>query len=152
MARIRRGVQSSLLWRLLRWRFCGARWLQGMLGWRFRCLTPRHRHVLTCLWSNYYVYGWVDGTPHFPRPMVVCASQFIQWNFLKIITCIWENARKKEKEKETYNSRDSLVVTHPTTSQPACGLSTAERTGSPVFHTLWSHVLGFELKFYMDCY
>ncbi|KKA20051.1 Uncharacterized protein T310_5929, partial [Rasamsonia emersonii CBS 393.64] len=36
---------------------------------------------------------------------------------------------------------DSLVVTHPTTNQPACGLSTAERTGSPVFHTLWSTVL-----------
>ncbi|KAJ5545177.1 hypothetical protein N7461_007481 [Penicillium sp. DV-2018c] len=36
---------------------------------------------------------------------------------------------------------DSLVVTHPTTNSPACGLSTAERTGSPVFHTLWSYVL-----------
>ncbi|PYI08863.1 hypothetical protein BO78DRAFT_468121 [Aspergillus sclerotiicarbonarius CBS 121057] len=34
--------------------------------------------------------------------------------------------------------RDSLVVTHPTTNLPACGLSTAERTGSPVLHTLWS--------------
>jgi pimeloyl-ACP methyl ester carboxylesterase len=34
------------------------------------------------------------------------------------------------------------VVTHPTTNRPACGLSTAERTGSPVFHTLWSYVLG----------
>jgi hypothetical protein len=33
------------------------------------------------------------------------------------------------------------VVTHPTTNSPACGLSTAERTGSPVFHTLWSYVL-----------
>ncbi|KAJ5779127.1 hypothetical protein N7457_006847, partial [Penicillium paradoxum] len=33
---------------------------------------------------------------------------------------------------------DSLVVTHPTTNSPACGLSTAERTGSPIFHTLWS--------------
>ena len=43
---------------------------------------------------------------------------------------------------KTYNSRDSLVVTHPTTNRPACGLSTAERTGSPVFHTLWSYVLG----------
>ena len=45
--------------------------------------------------------------------------------------------------KKTYNSRDSLVVTHPTTNRPACGLSTAERTGSPVFHTLWSYVLVF---------
>ncbi|KAJ5773059.1 hypothetical protein N7457_007955, partial [Penicillium paradoxum] len=47
---------------------------------------------------------------------------------------------QKEKTK-TYNSEDSLVVTHPTTNSPACGLSTAERTGSPVFHTLWSYVM-----------
>ena len=33
------------------------------------------------------------------------------------------------------------MVTHPTTNLPACGLSTAERTGSPVLHTLWSYVL-----------
>ena len=54
-------------------------------------------------------------------------------------------AREAKKQKNwwsyTYNSWDSLVVTHPTTNQPACGLSTAERTGSPVFHTLWSYVL-----------
>ncbi|KAJ5591027.1 hypothetical protein N7450_004999 [Penicillium hetheringtonii] len=37
--------------------------------------------------------------------------------------------------------RDSHVVTHHTTNLPACGLSTAERTGSPVLHTLWSYVL-----------
>jgi hypothetical protein len=30
------------------------------------------------------------------------------------------------------------VVTHPTTNLPARGLSTAERTGSPGFHVLWS--------------
>ncbi|CAP86397.1 Pc20g10680 [Penicillium rubens Wisconsin 54-1255] len=41
---------------------------------------------------------------------------------------------------------DSLVVTHPTTNSPACGLSTAERTGSPIFHTLWSYVSGFVFK------
>ena len=46
-----------------------------------------------------------------------------------------------KKRIKTYNSRDSLVVTHPTTNRPACGLSTAERTGSPVFHTLWSYVM-----------
>jgi hypothetical protein len=39
---------------------------------------------------------------------------------------------------KTINSRYSLVVTHPTTNLPAHGLSTAERTGSPVFHVLWS--------------
>ncbi|KAI2986400.1 hypothetical protein CBS147344_5560 [Aspergillus niger] len=43
-----------------------------------------------------------------------------------------------KKKQNTYNRKDSLVVTHPTTNLPACGLSTAERTGSPIFHTLWS--------------
>ena len=45
---------------------------------------------------------------------------------------------KRTKMKKTINSRYSLVVTHPTTNLPAHGLSTAERTGSPVFHVLWS--------------
>ena len=48
--------------------------------------------------------------------------------------------KKERNDIKTYNSRDSLVVTHPTTNRPACGLSTAERTGSPVLHTLWSYV------------
>ncbi|KOS36502.1 hypothetical protein ACN38_g12754 [Penicillium nordicum] len=48
-----------------------------------------------------------------------------------------------ESKAKTYNSEDSLVVTHPTTNSPACGLSTAERTGSPVFHTLWSYVQSY---------
>lgn len=29
----------------------------------------------------------------------------------------------KEQKQKTYNSWDSLVVTHPATNQPACGLS-----------------------------
>ncbi|KAJ5171283.1 uncharacterized protein N7500_004066 [Penicillium coprophilum] len=53
---------------------------------------------------------------------------------------------KFKKKRKTYNSEDSLVVTHPTTNSPACGLSTAERTGSPVFHTLWSYVLAVRLN------
>ncbi|KAJ6184933.1 hypothetical protein N7519_006234 [Penicillium mononematosum] len=43
-------------------------------------------------------------------------------------------------------NEDSLVVTHPTTNSPACGLSTAERTGSPIFHTLWSYVIEYVWK------
>ncbi|KUM55387.1 hypothetical protein ACN42_g11899, partial [Penicillium freii] len=34
---------------------------------------------------------------------------------------------------------------------PACGLSTAERTGSPVFHTLWSHVSDYVWKWMIEC-
>jgi hypothetical protein len=52
-----------------------------------------------------------------------------------------ENASEYKVLKEstkTINSRYSLVVTHPTTNRPAHGLSITERTGSPVFHVLWS--------------
>tara|TARA_R110002060_G_scaffold56038_2_gene66415 strand:+ start:637 stop:957 length:321 start_codon:yes stop_codon:yes gene_type:complete len=53
---------------------------------------------------------------------------------------------KKKKNPKTYNSRYSLVVTHPTTNLPITCLSMAERTGCPVFRSLWSYVaanLGF---------
>ena len=66
------------------------------------------------------------------------------WNVFEIIQAKnQEGGYKGQKKatKNTFNSWDSLVVTHPTTNQPACGLSTAERTGSPVFHTLWSNVV-----------
>ncbi|PTB75257.1 hypothetical protein M440DRAFT_1336292, partial [Trichoderma longibrachiatum ATCC 18648] len=43
---------------------------------------------------------------------------------------------------KTYNSRCSLVVTHPTTNLPVSGLSMGERTGPRVFHYLWSYVIG----------
>jgi hypothetical protein len=42
------------------------------------------------------------------------------------------------KKTKTINITDSLVVTHPTTNVTAHCLSTAERTGSPVFSVLWS--------------
>ena len=51
-------------------------------------------------------------------------------------------AEAKGQEKKTYNSRYSLVVTHPTTNLPIQGLSSGERTGSSVFLVLWSYVEG----------
>ncbi|KAJ9482614.1 hypothetical protein VN97_g10809 [Penicillium thymicola] len=66
-------------------------------------------------------------------PLYVPANR-LQTNFYGADQSMGEKAK-------TYNSEDSLVVTHPTTNSPACGLSTAERTGSPIFHTLWSYVL-----------
>jgi hypothetical protein len=48
--------------------------------------------------------------------------------------------RKRKKKKETYNTRDSLVVTGPTTSLALTGLSMGERTGSRVLRWLWSYV------------
>ncbi|KAJ9483766.1 hypothetical protein VN97_g9623 [Penicillium thymicola] len=65
----------------------------------------------------------------------------IQYNYIyKGSWAISTRLEVRGKNLKTYNSEDSLVVTHPTTNSPACGLSTAERTGSPVFHTLWSYV------------
>jgi hypothetical protein len=41
---------------------------------------------------------------------------------------------------KTYNSGDSLVVTHLTTNPPVSCLTRAERTGSRVLKILWSYV------------
>ena len=49
--------------------------------------------------------------------------------------------KKVNKKKQTYSTRDSLVVTHPTTSLAIRGLSIGERTGSRVFHYLWPYVI-----------
>ena len=51
----------------------------------------------------------------------------------------WGDAKRK-----TYNSGDSLVVTHLTTNPPVHCLYMAERTGSLVFSVLWSYVVGLD--------
>ena len=60
---------------------------------------------------------------------------------------VWEKGKregkrrgKMSKEAKTYSTRDSLVVTDPTTSLAISGLSMGERTGSRVFHYLWPYV------------
>ena len=51
-------------------------------------------------------------------------------------------AYDNQKEKtQTYNRRDSQMVTHSSTSRPVQCLCMAERTGCPVFTDLWSYVL-----------
>ncbi|KAK8190473.1 uncharacterized protein BKA78DRAFT_155568 [Phyllosticta capitalensis] len=47
---------------------------------------------------------------------------------------------KQEQKCKTYNSRDSLLVTHATTNRPQGSLSMEERTGFRVFYLLWSYV------------
>ncbi len=49
-----------------------------------------------------------------------------------------------QKCKNTIRSGDSLLVTDATTNPPALGLSTAERTGSPVLQVLWRIVAAIE--------
>jgi hypothetical protein len=46
-----------------------------------------------------------------------------------------------KNEQKTYNSGDSLVVTHLTTNPPVSCLYMAERTGSLILKILWSYVL-----------
>lgn len=48
---------------------------------------------------------------------------------------------KKEEEKETYNTRDSPVVTDLSTNLAISSLSMGERTGSRIFCYVWSYVL-----------
>ena len=43
--------------------------------------------------------------------------------------------------QKTYSTRDSLVVTDPTTSLAIGGLSMGEQTGSRVLHHLWPYVI-----------
>jgi hypothetical protein len=47
----------------------------------------------------------------------------------------------EQKRTKTYNSGDSLVVTHLTTNPPVSCLYMAERTGSLILKILWSYVL-----------
>jgi hypothetical protein len=46
----------------------------------------------------------------------------------------------EEQKWETYNRRDSQMVTHSSTSRPVQCLCMAERTGCPVLTDLWSYV------------
>ena len=81
------------------------------------------------------MYATLNGYPHTssaPTPKLpVCFHPLV--NTIIVVEC---NCVVKEKKKKTYGSWDSLVVTHPTTNQPACSLSMTEQTGSPVFYTL----------------
>jgi hypothetical protein len=52
---------------------------------------------------------------------------------------------------KTYNSGDSPVVTHLTTSPPVRCLNRAERTGSLVFNVLWSYVTDRLFLYYHIC-
>ena len=48
-------------------------------------------------------------------------------------------------EQKTYNTRDSLVVTDPTTNPALSGLTKGERTGSRIFQMVWSYVRGIAI-------
>jgi hypothetical protein len=54
---------------------------------------------------------------------------------------IGERDEGEQKDKKTYNRRDSQMVTHSSTSRPVQCLCMAERTGCPVLTDLWSYVM-----------
>ncbi|AEO60049.1 hypothetical protein MYCTH_2031276, partial [Thermothelomyces thermophilus ATCC 42464] len=47
------------------------------------------------------------------------------------------------EKNETYNTRNSLVVTDPTTTRALASLTKGERTGSRVLWRVWSYMLGW---------
>jgi hypothetical protein len=49
-------------------------------------------------------------------------------------------AKGSTVKAKTYNSRDSLMVTHLTTNPPVSCLNIAEQTGCVVLKILWSYV------------
>ncbi|KAK0639039.1 hypothetical protein B0T16DRAFT_360265, partial [Cercophora newfieldiana] len=67
-----------------------------------------------------------------------CLS-IVSLSHLHLLTTISRLIAKRGKNK-TYNTRDSLVVSHPTTSLALTGLSMGERTGSRIFQWVWSYV------------
>ncbi|OIW33832.1 hypothetical protein CONLIGDRAFT_196246 [Coniochaeta ligniaria NRRL 30616] len=50
------------------------------------------------------------------------------------------------QKQNTYNTRDSPVVTHPSTSLAIACLSMGERTGSRVLRRLWSYVESWRVE------
>ena len=56
------------------------------------------------------------------------------------------DAKKTDLLAKTYDSGDSLVVTHLTTNPPVQCLYMAERTGSLILIVLWSYVKEQELS------
>ena len=50
------------------------------------------------------------------------------------------------KQKKTYNTMYSLVVTDPTTNPALRGLTLGEQTGPRILHELWSYVTDREAQ------
>ena len=67
--------------------------------------------------------------------------------FTDLESVVIQTTTKKKDKKGTYNTRDSLVVTDPTTNLAVSGLALGERTGPRVLQILWSYVLECGLNF-----
>jgi hypothetical protein len=77
----------------------------------------------------------VTRSPHTPEACVRTGEEGKRALGAGLVGGVW---RSKKAITITYNSRDSLLVTHATTSRPIHGLNIGERTGTVIFHDLWS--------------
>ena len=66
--------------------------------------------------------------------MVVCGSQTLEQT-------LHRGRSRSMHGQKTYNTRDSLVVTDPTTDLALTNLIKGERTGSHVLSRIWSYVV-----------
>ena len=98
----------------------------------FVCLLETHNKMPTSVWKdclfplthNSYVISWSVSRLTSSSPNI---SEKPSWS------------KNRNGSQKTYNSGYSLVVTDPTTNPPISSLSTAERTGCPIFLNLWSY-------------
>jgi hypothetical protein len=67
-------------------------------------------------------------------------GRMLKWRMILLHGSSQEQKESKKINAKTYNSGDSLVVTHLTTNPPVSCLNRAERTGSLVLKILWSYV------------
>ena len=72
--------------------------------------------------------------------MSVFNGRFLNYRLPKMSRLKSTGSIEQKKDKKTYGSRCSQVVTHLSTSRPACSLNMAERTGSLLFYILWPYV------------
>ncbi|KAL7966691.1 hypothetical protein HDV63DRAFT_164829 [Trichoderma sp. SZMC 28014] len=95
-----------------------------------------------------------DGTPRPYLDKCLTGSRIFQW-IQSHMRCLLEAPirqeqqllfKKKNREKNTYNSRCSLMVTHSTTNLPLIGLTLGEQTGSRIFQWIWSYVIVSEAR------
>ena len=96
-------------------------------GWRYRD-SKWLRCGLVSLRVRLRVLGFA--VLHVYQSMMVYKSEAVR--LLCVTAVAWAKIKGQKRYAKTYNSPDSLLVTHEATNGPVSCLSTAERTGSAV--------------------
>ena len=92
-----------------------------------------------------------SSSPAYHRDRPPCTKSKVSCRFFHIHqgSTLVGVSHGKEKRGKTYNSQDSLLVTHATTNWPIRSLNMAERTGCLVFYDLWSYVIVMVVKLFI---